>query len=161
MPDEDKRNCATVLVAEDETLVRLLANDMLTEAGYRVIEARDGQEALTILEVHPNIQALFTDVTMPSLDGLSLAKIVSERWPEIGILVTSARALPSELPGRARLLSKPYSTDSVLDELGAVIGDSAGVSSAASVALLNVPLLNAGQMHGAGGLAQPLSEPDK
>ena len=135
MPDEDKRDCATVLVAEDETLVRLLANDMLTEAGYRVLEARDGQEALTILEVHPNIQALFTDVTMPSLDGLSLAKIVSERWPEIGILVTSAPALPSELPGRTRLLSKPYSTDSVLDELGAVIGDSAGVSSAASVAL--------------------------
>ena len=161
MPDEDKRDCATVLVAEDETLVRLLANDMLTEAGYRVIEARDGQEALTILEVHPNIQALFTDVTMPRLDGLSLAKIVSERWPEIGILVTSAPALPSELPGRARLLRKPYSTDSVLDELGAVIGDSAGVSSAASVAQLNVPLLNAGQMHWAEGVAQPLSEPDK
>jgi hypothetical protein len=98
---------------------------------------------------------------MPSLDGLSLAKIVSERWPEIGILVTSAPALPSELPGRARLLSKPYSTDSVLDELGAVIGDSAGVSSAASVAQLNVPLLNAGQMHWAEGVAQPLSEPDK
>ena len=162
MPDDDKGDGATVvLVAEDETLVRLLANDMLTEAGYRVLEARDGQEALTILEVHPNIQALFTDVTMPSLDGLSLAKIVSERWPEIGILVTSARALPSELPGRARFLSKQYSTDAVLDELGAVIGDSAGVSSAASVAQLNVPLLNAGQMHGAGGLAQPLSEPDK
>jgi CheY-like chemotaxis protein len=56
MPDEDKRNCATVLVAEDETLVRLLANDMLTEAGYRVIEARDGQEALTILRCIPTFK---------------------------------------------------------------------------------------------------------
>jgi CheY-like chemotaxis protein len=160
MPNDDKRDCATiVLVAEDETLVRLLANDILTEAGYRVLEARDGQEALTILQVHPNIQALFTDVSMPNLDGVSLARIVSERWPEIGIVVTSARALPSELPGQARFLSKPYSADAVLDELGAVI--STGVSSAAPVALLNLPLLNAGQMHGAGGLAQPLSEPDK
>jgi CheY-like chemotaxis protein len=162
MPNDDKRDCATVvLVAEDETLVRLLANDILTEAGYRVLEARDGQEALTILEVHPNIQALFTDVTMPSLDGLSLARIVSERWPEIGIVITSARALPSELPRTARFLSKPYSADAVLDELAAIISDSAGRTSAAPVALLNLPLLHAGQMHGGGGLAQPLSEPKK
>ena len=62
---------------------------MLSEAGYRVLEARDGQEALTILEVHADVRAVFTDVTMPTLDGLSLAKIVSERWPQIGILLTS------------------------------------------------------------------------
>jgi CheY-like chemotaxis protein len=54
-----------VLVVEDETLVRLLANDILTEAGYRVLDARDGQEALTILEVNNSIRAILTDVTMP------------------------------------------------------------------------------------------------
>jgi CheY-like chemotaxis protein len=48
MTDTDDGTAVVVLVAEDETLVRLLANDILTEAGYRVLEARDGQEALTI-----------------------------------------------------------------------------------------------------------------
>ena len=42
-----------------ETLIRLLANDMISQAGYRVLEARDGQEALTILEVHADVRALF------------------------------------------------------------------------------------------------------
>ena len=77
MTDTDDRR-AVVLVVEDETLVRLLANDILTEAGYRVLEARDGQEALTILEVHDQVRVLFTDVTMPNVDGLSLAKIVGQ-----------------------------------------------------------------------------------
>jgi hypothetical protein len=79
MTDSDDATAVVVLVVEDETLIRLLANDMLSEAGYRVLEARDGQEALTILEVHADVRALFTDVTMPNLDGLSLAKIVSVR----------------------------------------------------------------------------------
>jgi len=73
MTDSDDATAVLVLVVEDETLIRLLANDMLSEAGYRVLEARDGQEALTILEVHADVRALFTDVTMPNLDGLSLA----------------------------------------------------------------------------------------
>ena len=87
-----------VLVVEDETLVRLLANDILSEAGYRVLEARDGQEALTILEVHDDVGALFTDVNMPHVDGLSLAKIVAERWP-------SHPALPKRPKGFASFAS--------------------------------------------------------
>src|SRR5687768_7462054 len=78
-----------VLVAEDETLVRLLANDILNEAGYRVLEARDGQEALTILELHDDVRALLTDVSMPNVDGISLANIVRGRWPHIAIVVGS------------------------------------------------------------------------
>jgi CheY-like chemotaxis protein len=62
MTDSDDATALVVLVVEDETLVRLLANDMLSEAGYRVLEARDGQEALTIFEVHADVRALFTDV---------------------------------------------------------------------------------------------------
>ena len=57
MTDTDDGTAVVVLLVEDETLVRLLANDMLAEAGYRVLEARDGQEALTILEVHDSIRA--------------------------------------------------------------------------------------------------------
>src|SRR4051812_20611930 len=95
-------------VREDETLVRLLTHDLLTDAGYAVLEARDGEEALTILHAHDGIIALFTDVRMPKLDGLSLARIVSESWPTIGIVITSAEGIPPTVPERARFLQKPY-----------------------------------------------------
>ena len=64
-----------ILVAEDELLVRLLAHDMLTEADFRVVEALDGQEALAILSQQNTVRAIFTDVNMPNVDGLALAKI--------------------------------------------------------------------------------------
>src|SRR4051812_27433302 len=100
---------------------------MLSEAGYRVLEARDGQEALTILEVHADVRALFTDVTMPNIDGLSLAKIVSERWPQIGILLTSGLVAPSELPNGARFIGKPYEPETVHGETQAVSAEAANV----------------------------------
>ena len=53
MTDSDDATAVVVLVVEDETLIRLLANDMLSEAGYRALEARDGQEALTIWRCTP------------------------------------------------------------------------------------------------------------
>ncbi|MFL5179513.1 MAG: response regulator [Microvirga sp.] len=161
MTDPDDAAAVVVLVVEDETLIRLLANDMLSEAGYRVLEARDGQEALTILEVHADVRALFTDVTMPNLDGLSLAKIVSERWPQIGILLTSGLVAPSELPNGARFIGKPYGPETVHGEIQAVIAEAAhGSKGAAPVALTSIPNRHAGQMHGAGALAQPLLEPE-
>jgi CheY-like chemotaxis protein len=112
-----------VLVVEDETLVRLLANDILSEAGYRVLEARDGQEALTILEVHDDVGALFTDVNMPHVDGLSLAKIVTERWPQIGVVIASGVA---DAPEGFRFLRKPYDSQAVLEAIRAAVTQTAG-----------------------------------
>jgi two-component system, response regulator PdtaR len=145
-----------VLVAEDETLVRLLANDILSDAGYRVLEARDGQEALTILEVHDDVRALFTDVNMPHVDGLSLAKIVSERWPDMGIVVTSGAAAA---PEGYRFLPKPYNPESLLRDIEAVV---AGVIEASSVPVaLTIMPIEGARPSDAGGLAHPLAEPDK
>ena len=116
-----------VLVAEDETLVRLLANDMLTDADYRVVEAHDGQEALAILGAKNTVRALLTDVNMPNVDGLALAKIVRQRWPHIGIVVTSGMPRPSGLPAGARFISKPYKHEDVLLELEAAIAETAHI----------------------------------
>jgi CheY-like chemotaxis protein len=165
MTDADEGTAIVVLVAEDETLVRLLANDILTEAGYRVLEARDGQEALTILEVHGDIRALLTDVSMPHVDGISLANIVRGRWPHVAIVVASG-AMPERanprIPEFARFVPKPYSTERLLRELEAALGQvPERPVSAAPVALTNIANLHAGQMHGAGGLAQPLPEADE
>ena len=103
-----------VLVAEDEALVRLLANDMLTDADYRVVEAQDGQEALAILGAKNTVR-------------LELAKIVRQRWPHIGIVVTSGMPMPSGLPAGARFISKPYRHEDVLFELEAVIAETAPI----------------------------------
>ena len=165
MTNTDDDTAVVVLVAEDETLVRLLVNDILTEAGYRVLEARDGQEALTILEVHSDIRALLTDVSMPHVDGISLANIVRGRWPHIAIVVASG-AMPERanprVPEFARFVPKPYSPERLLRELEAALGQVPELPvSAAPVALTNIANFHAGQMHGAGGLAQPLPEADE
>ena len=114
-----------ILLAEDEMLVRLMANDMLTGADYRVVEARDGHEALSILSEQNAVRAVFTDVNMPHVDGLALAKIVRERWPHIGVVITSGRPLPSGVPDGARFISKPYTDEDMLQELKAVITETA------------------------------------
>jgi CheY-like chemotaxis protein len=74
----------TVLLVEDEALVRLLMADILEDAGFRVIEAANAGAALNWLEAGEDVQVLFTDVHMPpGIDGLELARGVHERWPEI------------------------------------------------------------------------------
>ena len=149
-----------ILVVEDETLVRLVANECLTEAGFRVLEARDGQEALTILSAQPNVQALVSDIRMPNLDGVSLAKLVRERWPEIGIVLTSAELRPVGTPADIAFLPKPYREAKLIQAVRAAIGHPvrpAGVP----LALHSMPNFAAGQQHGAGGLAQPVAEPEK
>ena len=120
-----------VLVAEDDTLVRLLASDMLADAEYQVVEARDGEEALAILGAKNAVRALLTDVNMPNVDGLVLAEIVRQRWPHIGVVVTSGRPLSSTLPAGARFISKPFKCQDVLQELEAVIAETAGIQASA------------------------------
>ena len=64
----------TILVADDEALVRALARDILLGAGYRVLEAEDGEQALRVAEEHPGaIHVLLTDVVMPGINGKGLA----------------------------------------------------------------------------------------
>ena len=151
MADSDDGSAVVVLVVEDETLVRLVANDILTEAGYRVLEAHDGQEALTVLEVHEDVRAMFTDVNMPNVDGLSLAKIVSERWPHIGIVIASGVA---EAPVGFRFLRKPYTADAVVSEVEAALTGTA-VQTGSTISLASVP------RHGGISGPQPVAEPEE
>jgi CheY-like chemotaxis protein len=101
-----------VLVVEDEPLVRMTAADELDEAGFRVLEAMNADEALKVLEArYDEVQVLFTDVHMPgSMDGMELAEQVHQRWPHILLLISSGRAQPDpdEIPDHGRFLPKPY-----------------------------------------------------
>lgn len=107
-------------MVEDEWIVRLYACDLLEQAGFKVLEAGDADEALQTLEAHPDVRGLFTDVNMPgSMDGLALARHVHEHRPDIATLVVSGRGRPSpdELPATAAFIEKPYEAGDMVSRL--------------------------------------------
>jgi two-component system, response regulator PdtaR len=106
-----------VLVVEDEPVTRHAAVQMLDDAGFAVIAAPDGIEAMRLLETVAGIRAVFTDIDMPrGMDGVRLAACLSQRWPGIGVVVTSGKRLPSpgDIPPGAAFFRKPYDEDAVL-----------------------------------------------
>ena len=106
-----------ILIVEDEALVRLSAVDMFEDAGFRMIEAVNSEQALELLAADSDVQLLFTDVNMPgTIDGLALARQVRDRWPHIGIMIASGKQSPQpeELPAGSRFEQKPYNADTVV-----------------------------------------------
>jgi len=109
-----------VLIVEDEPLVRMLAVDVVEDAGFEVLEAGNSDEAVRILESRPDVRIVFTDIDMPgSMDGLKLAAAVRGRWPPIEIVVTSGHCdvSPNELPERSVFFPKPYGLEQVVATL--------------------------------------------
>ena len=101
----------TVLLIEDEPIIRLGTSAMLEDAGYCVLEAANANEALAALQAHPEIAVVLTDVQMPGpMDGLALADLLQRDRPHIRVLITSGRTGAREVNhcGSARFLSKPY-----------------------------------------------------
>jgi CheY-like chemotaxis protein len=104
-----------VVVVDDDVFERMGASGMFLDAGYRVLEARDADEALRLFEANQDIRLLFTDVSMPgSMSGADLACRVAERWPHVGIIITSGRPRPVTLPLSTLFHDKPYEPAAVL-----------------------------------------------
>jgi two-component system, response regulator PdtaR len=108
-----------VLVVEDEPFTRWMAADILSSAGFVVLEAGSAGEALPILEAHEDVRVVFTDVEMPGpFDGLELARRVGERWPSIGVVITSGRPLYKEkVPETHTFLAKPYTGPALVRQI--------------------------------------------
>jgi CheY-like chemotaxis protein len=106
-----------LVVAEDEALVPMLAIDVLTKAGFVVLEAEHSAQALSHLEAQAaDIDVPFADVEMPGeMDGPDLAHHVRRHWPWIATLITSGRErlVSQSLPAGGRFLAKPYNVDNV------------------------------------------------
>ena len=80
----------TVLVVDDEEMVRRLAVRILVTQGYRVIEAQDGEQALRLLqEGSSRINGVLTDVAMPGLGGRQLGETIARCWPQVKVLYMS------------------------------------------------------------------------
>jgi CheY-like chemotaxis protein len=80
----------TVIVVEDETIIRMDITMSLQDEGFIVLEASNADEAIGLLDAHPEIRLMFTDIDMPgSMDGLKLAEAVRDRWPPVKIIIAS------------------------------------------------------------------------
>lgn len=110
----------TVLFVEDDELVRATVAPALEQAGFAVLQASTGDEALSLLDAGADVQVVFSDVIMPgALNGVELARIVRARFPALRVLLASGHAdMAIDLPG-VQMLGKPY-------DIAAVIGVLAG-----------------------------------
>ena len=106
----------SVLVVEDEALIRMDIVDYLEREGFEVYEAAHSAAAIKILESNPSISVIFTDIDMPgSMDGLKLAAAVRDRWPPVKIVVTSGHKTVevTDMPDGSLFFSKPYRHDEI------------------------------------------------
>jgi two-component system cell cycle sensor histidine kinase/response regulator CckA len=88
-PPVEFTRAANVLLVEDEDAVRVFAARALKSKGYKVLEARTGEQALDILNDQPAIDLMITDMMMPGMDGGTLARLIRVERPEIKILLIS------------------------------------------------------------------------
>jgi two-component system cell cycle sensor histidine kinase/response regulator CckA len=110
----------TVLLVEDDEAVRGLVRRTLHGSGYTVMEAHDGEEALSILrEQSGAIDVVVTDVNMPQMNGYELADRIADMQPRAGVVIMSGFAEESlergaEPPTRRRFLEKPFTPVSLV-----------------------------------------------
>ncbi len=107
----DRSTDAVILIVEDEPILRMLATDVLEDAGFRTLAVGDADEAILILEGRSDVGLVFTDIDMPgSMNGARLAQCIRGRWPPIRLVVTSGHclAVDIDLPADSVFIAKPY-----------------------------------------------------
>jgi DNA-binding NtrC family response regulator len=106
---------AQILLAEDEAMLRIIAVEMLEDAGFEVFEAGDGVEALELLKANPGIVLLVSDIKMPRMDGYALVEAGIAVKPELKVLLMTGYAQeppPSVLRAREiQILHKPFNLE--------------------------------------------------
>jgi len=124
---------ATILIVDDESSITEIIQDILESRGYRVLAATNPERALALLREEPQpIDLLLTDVVMPQMPGVELARLVQERWPACRVILMSgyfpqdlaARGLPAD----SVVLNKPIPIPALIDAVGIALGP--GVSDA-------------------------------
>ena len=116
----------TVLVVEDEMLVRMPIAEHLRDCGYHVLEAGNASEAIAAMEGEDPVSLVFTDVRMPGkMDGFGLAEWFHSHYPEVPVLLTSGynggRTIPTTGVDAGRFIEKPYSQTQVAQQIAALL----------------------------------------
>jgi len=117
----------TVFVIDDEEIIRTMATDMLTDSGYEVISARDGEEALELFrESAHKIDIVLLDMIMPGLGGSEIFDLLRQINPDVKVIFSSgfsAEELPHGLlqQGTTDFIEKPYRIDELLAKISSMI----------------------------------------
>lgn len=112
---------ATILLVDDDEAVRDVACELLEDAGYRILQAENAHVAMRLIESHPEIDLVFSDVRMPGkIDGVGLARWVRLCHPELLMVLVSGYVEPGSLLRTTEvdaILQKPYTNNEVLRRL--------------------------------------------
>lgn len=115
-----------ILVAEDEAMLRVIAVEMLQDAGFKVFEAGDGVEALELLKANPEIALLISDIKMPRMDGYALLTAGLEFKPDLKVLLMTGYAQdppPQFLKARdIQILHKPFNLEKLCTLAAEMVG---------------------------------------
>jgi two-component system, cell cycle sensor histidine kinase and response regulator CckA len=121
---EMTRGSGTVLLVEDEPAVRELAMKSLKAAGYRVLEARDGERALALAQAVDSLQLLVTDVVMPRMSGLALTQVLRKARPRLPVLYMSGYPDRSLVEEGSAFLQKPFTPVALAAAVDALLSSS-------------------------------------
>ena len=107
----------SVLVVEDEPMLLMVVAETLRDAGYHVLEARNGEAALALLDEYPDIDLLITDIKMPGINGYQVAKKSLELRPKLKVLLMTGYAqdpIPKQVAELGiPILHKPFDFDAL------------------------------------------------
>lgn len=112
-----------ILLAEDEVMLRVVAAELLEAGGFKVFSAGNGEEALALLKVNPEIDLLISDVRMPRMDGYSLAEAGLKMKPALKVLMMTGyceEPPPSLQARKIEVLRKPFNLDRLCEIASAV-----------------------------------------
>ncbi|MEO8490381.1 response regulator [Pseudomonas sp.] len=113
---------STILVVEDDAIVRMLIIDVLEELEFIVVEAADAEQALKVFEDSSKvIDLMMTDVGLPDMDGKELAAKVRELRPALPILFASGYAENIDVPEGMQRIAKPFSIDQLRDKVKSML----------------------------------------
>ena len=110
-----------VLAVDDEAAVLSMVAMRLCNAGYTVLEAASGEEALRVLESRDDVSVIVSDCNMPGMRGTELAQIAQSRWPHIRFIATSGHPPDPDLPDGTVFIQKPYRAEVLLSTLERVL----------------------------------------
>jgi DNA-binding response OmpR family regulator len=121
----DQRGHGTILLVEDEALLRELGETILRHAGYTVLSAHTRQEVNSLLQSYSNeIDLVLADVVMPEISGQEVVRLVRTRWPRVGVIYMSGYS-DDEISGLevgSAFLQKPFTPAELTDKVREMIG---------------------------------------